>query len=97
MNIIMYTIINMSVNIKHVHLVLQGDLLDDLDSAAAESNTTRSEIIRAALQAFVRRRAGERKAAEMRAYARSMADSSDELIKESDGAVVEQLLRETDW
>ena len=33
----------------------------------------------------------------MRAYAESMAAHSDELVQESDEAVVEQLLRETDW
>ena len=82
---------------KHVHLVLQEDLVDALGEAAIEGQTTRSEVIRIALQEYLRRRARARKAAEMRAYAESMAAHSGEFVEQSEEAVVEQLLRETDW
>lgn len=71
--------------------------MDELSGVAAEDQTTRSEIIRMALQDYLRRRARARKDAEMRAYAESMADHSGDFVNEADEAVVEQLLRETDW
>jgi metal-responsive CopG/Arc/MetJ family transcriptional regulator len=82
---------------RHVHVAFREEVLDELAAVAAEEQTSKSELIRAAVAAFLRQRARGRKNQAMKAYAERMAPQSGEFTELSDAAVVEQLLRETDW
>ena len=82
---------------KHVHIAFRDEVLRELATAAAEEETSKSEIVRTAVVVFLRARARRRKAEAMRRYAEGMAPHSDEFTDLSGEATVGHLLRETDW
>lgn len=82
---------------KTIHVGFQDHLFEQLEAVASEDNMSRSEIIRTAVLEFLRSRSLRRKESAMRRYAETMSPHSGEFTDHSDAAVVEHLLRETEW
>jgi hypothetical protein len=62
-----------------------------------QEQSNKTEIIRRALEGYIRHHQQQTKYRQMQEYAQQMAPHSREFVAESDAAVSEQLLRATDW
>ena len=82
---------------KHVHIGLHDQMMRDLEDAAAQEQTNKTQIIRRAITLYLKQREQRLKHERMRRYAESMAPHSAEFVSETEGAVVAQLLNETEW
>lgn len=82
---------------KNLHISIQNNLHDELRNLAEIKNISKTEIIRLALNEYLKQAEQDRIKTEMRQYAERMAKYSSEFTEEFDSIVTEKLLAETEW
>ncbi len=80
-----------------LHIPIHKTLHDELLKVAKSQRTTKTEVARRALEAYIRDYDRQKTFEEMQSYAEEMAEHSGEFIKETDKAVSKQLLASTEW
>jgi predicted transcriptional regulator len=80
-----------------LHIPIHKTLHDELLKVAKSQRTTKTEVARRALEAYIRDYDRQKTFEDMQRYAEEMAEHSGEFVKETDKAVSKQLLSSTDW
>jgi predicted transcriptional regulator len=80
-----------------LHIPIHKTLHDDLLEVAKSQQSTKTEVARRALEAYVRAHRRQKTYQEMQRYAEEMGKHSKEFVKETDKAVSKQILESTEW
>jgi metal-responsive CopG/Arc/MetJ family transcriptional regulator len=86
-----------NIDMNSLHISIQEDLHDELLELAKSQKSSKTEIIRRALEAYIRTHQRQKTHQDMKRYAQEMAEHSGEFVKETDKAVTKQLLAATEW
>lgn len=84
-------------DMNNLHISIQKDLHDELLELAKSQKSSKTEVVRRALEAYIRTHQRQKTYQDMKRYAEEMAEHSGEFVKETDKAVTKQLLAATDW
>ena len=82
---------------KHITIPLQDELDSALNAIAVEKASTKEKLAEEAVRDYVQLQQKAEIARQMREYAQSMAECSDEFVAETDALVDQQILKETEW
>ncbi len=80
-----------------LHIPIHKTLHDELLEVAKSQQSTKTEVARRALEAYIRAHQRQKTYEEMQRYAEEMAKHSDEFVKETSNAVAKQVLGSTEW
>lgn len=80
-----------------LHIPIHKTLHDELLEVAKQQQSTKTEVARRALEAYVCAHHQQKTYQEMQRYAEEMAKHSGEFVKETDKAVSKQVLGSTQW